>query len=201
MAYLAIQGSNCSWGFFAGCISYKSKSPWAAGFPISDDSGWMQYQNREVSKTQRKMATKKYKPNWLDKQPSSTSPYFENSFFRVVSSMAYGSPTSRLIRNRIRYPDSIKESYIQKVPEENKIDLNIPATKSFEEDMHLTAWSRGELGTEVLLSTFPILLVKAMAPIPRWKPSTGTESGQLSDTNYSCLCKYQTENEKKGCKL
>jgi len=75
----------------------------------------------------------------LDKQPSSTSPYFENSFFRVVSSMAYRSPTSRLIRNRIRYPDSIKESYIQKVPEENKIDLNIPATKSFEEDMHLTA--------------------------------------------------------------
>jgi len=55
--------------------------------------------------------------------------------------MAYGSPTSRLIRNRIRYPDSIKESYsyIQKVPEENKIDVNIPATKSFEEDMHLTA--------------------------------------------------------------
>ena len=80
--------------------------------------------------------------------------------------------------------------------------MNIPATKSFEEDMHLTAWRRGKLeGTGVLLSTFPILLVKAMAPIPRWKPSTGTESGQLSDTNYSCLCKYQTENEKKGCKL
>ena len=114
MAYLAIHGSNCSWGFFAGCISYKSKSPWAAGFPISDDSGWMQYQNREVSKTQRKMATKKYKPNWLDKQPSSTSPYFENSFFRVVSSMAYRSPTSRLIRNRIRCPDKHRRNPISR---------------------------------------------------------------------------------------
>jgi hypothetical protein len=31
------------------------------------------------------------------------------------------------------------KSYIEKVPEENKINVNIPATKSFEEDMHLTA--------------------------------------------------------------
>jgi hypothetical protein len=67
------------------------------------------------------------------------------------------------------------KSYIQKVPEENKIDVNIPATKSFEEDMHLTAWRRGKLeSSEVLLSTFPILLVKAITPIPRWKPTAGT---------------------------
>jgi len=118
--------------------------------------------------------------------------------------MAYGSPTSRLIRNRIRYPDSIKESYIQKVPEENKIDMNIPATKSFEEDMHLTAWRRGKLeGTEVLLSTFPILLVKAITPIPGWKPTAGTERKTIwlvvrQKKSYDCLC--QNINPRKEIK-
>ena len=123
--------------------------------------------------------------------------------------MAYGSPTSRLIRNRIRYPDSIKESYIQKVPEENKIDMNIPATKSFEEDMHLTAWRRGKLeGTEVLLSTFPILLVKAITPIPGWKPTAGTERKTIwlvvrqKKKLRLLMLKYQPEKgNKKGSKL
>jgi hypothetical protein len=51
------------------------------------------------------------------------------------------------------------------------IHLNIPPTKSLEEDMHLTAWSSDEFeDADILLSTPPSLLAKAIAEIPCYKP-------------------------------
>jgi hypothetical protein len=90
----------------------------------------MQTDNREVLDTDKKKSKKKNTSrNKSDKQPSSTFPNSENASFRVVSSVAKESPTCRLIQSGIRYSDTTAE---------NKIDLNIPPTKSLEEDMHLT---------------------------------------------------------------
>jgi hypothetical protein len=92
-----------------------------------------------------------------------------------------------------RQPDMLLDNSpaicnVQEPELEPVIHLSVPPTKSLEEDMHLTAWSSDEFeDADVLLSTLPSLLAKAIAQIPCYKP--GTEEGKktMSETNSQLL--------------
>jgi hypothetical protein len=88
-----------------------------------------------------------------------------------------------------RQPDMLLDNSpaicnVQEPELEPVIHLSIPPTKSLEEDMHLTAWSSDEFeDADVLLSTLPSLLAKAIAQIPCYRPGALKKKKTCHETN------------------